>query len=412
MNKDLVNDGQSSLKGITTVKVDVTEVDKILERGTIVNILPTKEEFRKKLLSGERIRFYIGFDATAPTLHLSHAKNIMLLEKFRKLGHEVILLFGDFTARIGDPSGESSARKQLTREDVLANVSSWKKLIKPLMNFDDSENPPLVKYNNDWLASLTMEDVVRLSTNFTVQQILERDMFQKRIAENKPIYLHEFLYPLMQGYDSVAMDVDVEICGTDQTFNALAGRMLQKRLNNKEKFIVAVTLMENPKTGELMSKSKGTGVFLDASLNDMFGQIMAQADEMVEILFINSTLLSKEEIQNIIDSEDPRDTKLRLAFEITKIYHGEENAKIAQETWINTFTKKEIPTDIPEFKPADYNVVAVLIESGLVPSKGEVRRLLEQGGIKIDGEVVSDSAYTVPAGITLQKGKIHFLKII
>lgn len=412
MNKDSANNVKSGPSNTTKVKVDIVEIDKVLERGTIVNILPTKEGFREKLLSGERIRFYIGFDATAPTLHLSHAKNIMLLEKFRKLGHEVILLFGDFTARIGDPSGESSARKQLTREDVLANVSTWKKLIKPLMNFDDTENPPLVKYNNDWLASLTMEDVVRLSTNFTVQQILERDMFQKRIAENKPIYLHEFLYPLMQGYDSVAMDVDVEICGTDQTFNALAGRMLQKRLNNKEKFVVAVTLMENPKTGELMSKSKGTGVFLDASLNDMFGQIMAQADEMVEILFINSTLLSKEEIKNIIDSEDPRDVKLRLAFEITKIYHGEENAKNAQESWINTFTKKEIPTDVPEFKPTDYNLAATLIESNLVPSKAEVRRLLEQGGIKIDGEVVVDANYTIPSGVILQKGKIHFLRII
>ena len=396
----------------STVEVNIVEIDKILDRGTIVNILPTKEGFREKLLSGEKIRFYIGFDATAPTLHLSHAKNLMLLEKFRKLGHEVILLFGDFTARIGDPTGESSARKQLTRENVLENVSSWKKLIKPLMNFDDLENPPLIKYNNDWLASLTMEDVVKLSTNFTVQQILERDMFQKRIAENKPIYLHEFLYPLMQGYDSVAMNVDVEICGTDQTFNALAGRVLQKRLNNKEKFIVAVTLMENPKTGELMSKSKGTGVFLDASLDDMFGQIMAQADEMVEILFINSTLLSKEEIKNIIDSEDPRKTKLRLAFEITKIYHGEENAKNAQESWINTFTKKEIPTDVSEFKPSDYNVVAVLIESGLVPSKGEARRVLDQGGIKIDGEAISDLAYTIPTGAILQKGKIHFLRIV
>jgi len=417
MNKDLANSGKPSLNNKADIIVDVVEIDKILDRGTIVNILPTKEGFREKLLSGERIRFYIGFDATAPTLHLSHAKNIMLLEKFRKLGHEVILLFGDFTARIGDPTGESSARKQLTREDVLVNVSSWKKLIKPLMNFDDQNNPPLVKYNNDWLAPLSMEDVVRLSTNFTVQQILERDMFQKRIAENKPIYLHEFLYPLMQGYDSVAMDVDVEICGTDQTFNALAGRMLQKRLNNKEKFIVAVTLMENPKTGELMSKSKGTGVFLDAPLNDMFGQIMAQADEMVEILFINSTLLSKEEIQTIMDSENPRDIKLRLAFEITKIYYGEEGARSAQESWINTFTKKEIPTDVPEFKPktGDYNISAVLIESGLVPSKGEVRRLLEQGGIKIDGEVVSDANYTIsagPEGVVLQKGKIHFLRIV
>ncbi len=393
-------------------KIDIKEIDEILDRGTIVNILPTKEEFKNKLLSGGKLRFYIGFDATAPTLHLSHAKNIMLLEKFRKLGHEVILLFGDFTARIGDPTGmKDSVRKQLTREDVLNNVVTWKKLIKPLMDFDDANNPPLVKYNHDWLSPLTMEDVVRLSTNFTVQQMLERDMFQKRISENKPIYLHEFLYPLMQGFDSVAMDVDVEICGTDQTFNALAGRTLQKRINDKDKFIVAVTLMENPKTGELMSKSRGTGVFLDASKNDMFGQIMAQADEMLEILFINSTLLSKQEISDIISNNNPRDAKLKLAFEITKMYHGESEALKAQEYWISTFSKKEIPDEIPTFEMKQSDIISVLVESGLVSSKGEARRTIEQGGVKINSELIKDVKRPIVSGDIIQKGKMHFLKI-
>lgn len=391
---------------------DIKAIEEILDRGTIVSVLPTKEEFKQKLLSGEKLRFYIGFDATAPTLHLSHAKNIMLLEKFRKLGHEVILLFGDFTARIGDPTGmNDSTRKQLTREDVQNNVMTWKKLIKPLMDFDDTTNPPQVKYNHDWLSPLTMEDVVRLSTNFTVQQMLERDMFQKRIADNKPVYLHEFLYPLMQGYDSVAMDVDVEICGTDQTFNALAGRTLQKRLNNKDKFIVAVTLMENPKTGELMSKSRGTGVFLDASANDMFGQIMAQADEMLEILFINSTLLSKEEIGNIISENSPRDAKLKLALEITKMYHGEQVAQDAMNYWVSTFSKKEIPDELPTFKIQQADIISVLVDSNLTSSKSEARRAIEQGGVKINNEVIKDSKVEVKIGDIIQKGKIHFLKV-
>lgn len=391
---------------------DIQAIEEILDRGTIVTVLPTKEEFKARLLSGEKLRFYIGFDATAPTLHLSHAKNIMLLEKFRKLGHEVILLFGDFTARIGDPTGmHDSTRKQLTREDVQNNVITWKKLIKPLMDFDDATNPPQVKYNHDWLSPLTMEDVVRLSTNFTVQQMLERDMFQKRISDNKPIYLHEFLYPLMQGYDSVAMDVDVEICGTDQTFNALAGRTLQKRLNNKDKFIVAVTLMENPKTGELMSKSKGTGVFLDATCNDMFGQIMAQADEMIEILFINSTLLSKQEISEIISNNNPRDAKLKLASEVTKMYHGESAAQQAKEYWISTFSKKEIPDDMPVFKIINSDIVSVLVDSTLTSSKSEARRSIEQGGVKLNGEVVKDVKTEVKSGDTIQKGKMHFLKV-
>jgi len=245
------------------INTDPKKIDEILERGTIVNILPTKKEFRDRLLNGKPMRFYIGFDATSPTLHLSHAKNLILLEKFRKLGHEVVVLFGDFTARIGDPSGESLTRKQLSREDVLSNVENWKKLIKPLMDFEAKENPPKIMYNHDWLSKLNFEDIINLASNFTVQQIIERDMFQKRLKEEKPIYLHEFLYPLMQGYDSVVIDVDVEVCGTDQIFNALAGRTLLKKIKNKDKFVVAVTLMENPKNGELMSKSKGTGVFLD-----------------------------------------------------------------------------------------------------------------------------------------------------
>lgn len=189
---------------------------------------PRQESFRVRLLSGEKMRFFIGFDVTAPTLHLSHAKNIMLLEKFRKLGHETIVLFGDFTARIGDPTSEKSARTQLSREEVLHNIAAWKEQIAPPMDFGDEVNPPRVKYNHDWLSKLSFEDVIRLASNFTVQQMLERDV-EKRMQEQLPIYLHEFFYPLMQGYDSVAMDVDVELCGTDQTFNVLAGRTLAIR---------------------------------------------------------------------------------------------------------------------------------------------------------------------------------------
>ncbi len=394
------------------IKTDIESIDEILERGTIVNILPTKEQFREKLLSGEKLRFYIGFDATAPTLHLSHAKNIMFLEKFRKLGHEVIVLFGDFTARIGDPTGmHSQTRKQLSREDVLSNVQKWKVLIQPLMDFDDATNPPQIRYNHDWLSVLSMEDVIKLSANFTVQQMLERDMFQKRMSEGRPIHLHEFLYPLMQGYDSAAMDVDVEVCGTDQTFNALAGRTLQKRINNKEKFVVAVTLMENPKTGELMSKSNGTGVFLDVTPTDMYGQIMAQPDEMIEILFTNNTLFSKQKIREVMTSENPKDAKMKLAHEIVRIFSGENLADEAQVYWISTFSKKEIPDDMPTFKMINSDILSLLVDGGLVTSKSEARRAIEQGGVKINGEVCTDVKTEVSSGDVIQKGKMHFLKV-
>jgi len=397
------------------IYTDVEQIDEILNRGTIVEILPTLKEFREKLLSGEKLRFYIGFDATAPTLHLSHAKNIMLLEKFRKLGHEVILLFGDFTARIGDPTGENSARKQLSREEVLANVEKWKKMIQPLMDFKCKDNPPQIKYNHDWLSKLTLEDVINLSSNFTVQQMLERDMFQKRMKEEKPIHLHEFLYPLMQGYDSVAMDVDVEVCGTDQTFNALAGRTLLKKLKNKDKFVVAVTLMENPKTKELMSKSKGTGVFLNTSPNDMFGQIMAQPDEMIEILFINNTYLSLEEIKKLMSSDNPRDTKAKLAREIITIYHGKKEAENAEEEFNKIFRDKGKPSDIKSYTlhVTRYTLTDLLVEIKLADSKGNARRLVQQGGVRINDIVQKDfeTKIEIKNGMIVQVGKRRFVKI-
>jgi tyrosyl-tRNA synthetase len=371
------------------VETNPEKIDEVLNRGTIVEILPSKEEFRKVLLSGKKLRFYIGFDATSNTLHLSHAKNIILMEKLRKLGHEVIILFGDFTARIGDPTGEGSARKQLSRKEVENNVKKWKQLIKPLMGFGDFINPPKIKYNNDWLGKLKMEELISLASNFTVQRLLERDMYQKRIKEEKPIYLHEFLYPIMQGYDSVAMDVDAEVCGTDQIFNALTGRDLIKKLKGKDKFVVAVTLMENPKTGELMSKSKGTGVFLDAKPNEMYGQIMAQPDEMVKILFINNTYLPLNEIEQIV-AGNPRDTKARLAKEVVKIFYGEDAANKAEGEFNKVHRDKELPTDMPQFETSTekYFVLDLLCDSGLAPSKKEAKRLVEGGAVS---KIFSDS---------------------
>lgn len=388
-------------------EIDSQKIDEVLNRGTIVEVFPSKEEFRQKLLKGEKLRFYIGFDATSSTLHLSHAKNIMLMEKFRKLGHEVIILFGDFTARIGDPSGESSARKQLSRAEVLENVKKWKKLIKPLMDFGDWKNPPKIMYNDDWLAKLDFEDIIGLASNFTVQQMLARDMFQKRLKEEKPIYLHEFLYPLMQGYDSVAMDVDAEVCGTGQIFNALAGRDLIKKLKNKDKFVVAVTLMENPKTGELMSKSKGTGVFLDATPKQMFGQIMAQPDEMIEILFINNTYLPLQEIKKITGG-NPRDAKAKLGYEITKIFYGQDQAIRAQEEFDKVFKNKELPSDMPVFQTSkeEYAVLDLLCDTKLAVSKNEAKRLVEQNAVEIINGDRKERVLDWKAEIRLEDGMI------
>ena len=404
------------MKSMLNLSERERSAEEILGRGTIVEILPSKETFREKLLGEKKMRFYIGFDATAPTLHLSHAKNIMLLEKFRQLGHEVILLFGDFTARIGDPTGESKARRQLTKEDVDKNVSEWQRQVRPLMCFDDPVNPPKVMFNSDWLSKLTFEEIIHLASNVTVQQMLKRDMFDRRLKNEEPIHLHEFLYPLMQGYDSVAMDVDVELCGTDQIFNALMGRTLLEKLKNKEKFVVAVTLMENPKTGELMSKSKGTGVFLNTTPRDMFGQIMAQPDEMMELLFVNCTHVSLDEIQTLLASDRPRDTKVRLAREIVTLFHGEKVANEEEYYFTETFSKKNVQAeDIPECEvKKETNILDALVSFEFAQSKGDARRKIEQGGVSIDGEKITDANFVFDESVRgkiLRVGKKHFAKL-
>ena len=392
------------------VITDEKRIDEVLNRGVITNVLPVKEDFKKLLMSGKRIKIYIGFDATANTLHLSHAKNILLLEEFRKLGHEAILLFGDFTARIGDPSDQAGTRKILTAKVVLENVKSWKTQIKNLMDFNNKENPPKVLFNSKWLAKMTMEEVLELASNITVGQMIERDMFQKRMKDGKHIFLHEFLYPLMQGYDSVAMEVDAELCGTDQIFNALMGRTLLRKLKNKEKFVVAVNLMENPKTGELMSKSRGTGVFLNTTANEMFGSIMAQPDEMIEVLLVNCTRISKEEIKEII-KQGPLEAKKKTAIEIIKIIFNEKKAKEAEDFFINTFQKKEIPEIVEEVEGGGL-LTPILLKINFFKSNSEVRRLFEAGAIKdmtddkkisLNEEVVKGHVYKI--------GKHKFIKI-
>ena len=214
-------------------------IDDILERGVLAEFYPSKKEFKDALMSGKKLKFYMGADPTAKALHLGHAQNLMVLEQFRQLGHEVIFLIGDFTGMIGDPSDKGSARVKQTPAQVQENFSLWKDQVKNILDFDDVNNPVQIKYNSEWLGKLNFAEVLELASNFTVQQMLERDMFEKRMKVEKPIYIHEFMYPLMQGYDSVAMDVDVELCGTDQIFNALAGRTLMQKMKNKDKFVVA-----------------------------------------------------------------------------------------------------------------------------------------------------------------------------
>jgi tyrosyl-tRNA synthetase len=392
-----------------------SKIEQILDRGVIVNILPSPDEFKKTLLSGRKLRMYIGADPTSPSLHLSHAKNYMLLEEFRQLGHEVIVLFGDFTARIGDPSDRDAVRKALSEKEVMENVKAWKKQIERVLSLNDKKNPVEILHNSKWLSKLSLDEVMSLSSQFTVSHMLERDMFEKRLRENKPIFLNEFLYPLMQGYDSVAMDVDVEIGGTDQIFNMLAGRTLQKRLNKKEKYLLVVNLLENPKTHELMSKSAGRGVFLDTTPEDMYGQIMAEPDEMIEPLYINCTRVPLAEIEELLKSSPPKEAKMSLASEIVTIFHGNDSAKKAGEEFTSAFSRGEIPAEAKTVKARKGDMlVDKLIGANAISSKSEFRRLIRDNGIHnlTQGCEVTEENAVVSKSIDVRVGKRRFIKIV
>lgn len=390
-------------------------IDEILDRGIIVEIIPSKAEFKQRLLN-EKLRFFIGADPTNTSLHLSHAKNFMLLEEFRKLGHEVMVLFGDFTACIGDPSDRNSARARLTPEQVREFSADWIRQISPLIDFNDKVNPARVVFNGRWLNKLSMRDLIELASNTTVQHLLERDMFQKRISENRPIHLHEFLYPVFQGFDSVALDADVEMCGIDQTFNALMGRTLLKKLKNKDKFIVCNNLMENPITGELMSKSRGTGVFLDTDANTMFGQIMSLPDEMIRILLINNTRVPLAEIEALDIEHKPMDAKLFTAKTIVGILHGQQQAEQALQHFQDTFSNKVFPENAPEII-TDQETLSVfdILKLGLPSqSNSEIRRLIAQGGVIINDIRQNDekAVFETKLGLKVKVGKRTFFKVL
>lgn len=390
-------------------------IDEILDRGIIVDIIPSKAEFKQRLLN-EKLRFFIGADPTNTSLHLSHAKNFMLLEEFRKLGHEVIVLFGDFTACIGDPSDRNSARARLTPEQVREFSADWVRQVSPLIDFNDKVNPARVVFNGQWLNKLSMRDLIELASNTTVQHLLERDMFQKRISENRPIHLHEFLYPLFQGFDSVALDADVEMCGIDQTFNALMGRTLLKKLKNKDKFIVCNNLMENPITGELMSKSRGTGVFLDTDANTMFGQIMSLPDEMIRILLINNTRVPLAEIEALDIEHKPMDAKLFTAKTIVGILHGQQQAEQALQHFQDTFSNKVFPKNAPEIITEKQTLsVFDVLKLGLPSqSNSEIRRLIAQGGVIINDIRQNDekAVFETKLGLKVKVGKKTFFKVL
>ncbi len=395
------------------VITDEPRLEALFERGRVAEVLPSLATWRERLGSGDRLRIYLGLDPTAEALHLGHAQNLLFLEDLRRLGHEVIVLLGDFTARIGDPSGRASTRPRLSPETVAENSRRWLSQIKPWLDFGDADNPPRLASNRDWLEKLSMAELLDLAAEFTVQQMLERDMFARRLAAGESVSLVEFLYPLFQGYDSVALDVDVELCATDQIFNALAGRTLQKRYRQKDKFVVALELIANPKTGELMSKSHGRGVFLNSSASEMFGAMMAQPDEYTEIFFRACTRLPLGDWSTIA-ARGPRAAKAYVAQAIVTTCHGAEAAAAAAAEFEKTFSGGGIPDSVPEVVLAGRDLPTALVAAGLIVSKTEWRRLVAEGAVCLaeNGEKVNDPDFQPSSRTILKIGKRRFVRII
>lgn len=363
--------------------MEKTELTDVLLNKGVADILPSRGFLEKELASGRKLSIYAGFDPTGPTLHIGHTIQLRKLRHFQDLGHQIIFLVGDFTARIGDPTDKTSARKQLTEKEIKTNLKMYKKQACKFIRFS-GKNAAKIKFNNDWLGKMKFADVLQLASQMTVGQMLERDMFAKRIEEEKPIYIHEFMYPLMQGYDSVAMNVDGEIGGNDQLFNMMAGRTLLKQLKNKEKFVITTKLLED-NTGKKMGKSEGNMVSLLDSPEQMYGKIMSWTDGLIVPGFELCTDYTSLQVQNVADELatgiNPRDLKMRLAFEVTKISYDEKKAVAAEEAFVATFQKREAHESIAEIAGKGRTLEAVIIEEKIVSSKSELRRLIEANAV-------------------------------
>ena len=398
---------------------NLEKINEFLERG-VERIYPSKEFLKSKLESGEKLTMYLGIDPTGPTLHLGHSVILEKLKMFQMLGHKVILLIGDFTGMIGDPTDKTSARKKLTRQEVLDNCKLYKKQAGKLLKFT-GENPVKLVYNSRWLRKLKFDDVLELTSLVTVEQMLKRDMFQKRIEDGKPTYVSEFLYPLMQGYDSVALDVNGEIGGNDQTFNMLIGRDLMRQMLGKEKFVITMKLLQD-EHGKKMGKTEGNMVPLDDKPEEMFGKIMSWSDGFILPSFELLTEVPPPEVDKVksdlASGANPRDLKLKLAEAIVSIYHSASKAKKAKKDFLATFSKGQIPADIKEFKISSGALLSdCLASSGLIVSKSEWRRLVGEKAVSLVADngtltKILDFNFKVEEPAVFKIGKHRFLRII
>lgn len=390
-----------------------------LRKGTveIIREADLKAKLEKSAKTGKPLRIKLGADPTAPDIHLGHTVVIRKLHAFQELGHTVIFLIGDFTGLIGDPSGKSATRPQLTREEINANAETYKDQIFKLLDPEKTE----IRFNSEWMDKLGSDGFIRLASHVTVKQILERDDFAKRIKEERPVALHELLYPLTQAYDSVALEADVELGGTDQKFNLLLGRNLQREYNQESQVAMITPLLEGTDGVQKMSKSLGNYIGINEPAQEIFGKVMSISDEMMWRYYELCTDLLPDQIHRlkatIDDGKNPRDIKVDLAKSIVADFHSRSAAERAAEEFDRIFKRKEAPS---QFDPwavpfGSYKLVDLLVSTNLVESKKEARRLIEQGGVSVNSEKISRPDFAVDLSadqkILLQIGKRHFLEV-
>ncbi|MGM0602382.1 MAG: tyrosine--tRNA ligase [Bacillota bacterium] len=403
--------------------MDINKQVEILKRG--VSDLISEEELKEKLIEAEKegrpLKVKLGLDPTAPDIHLGHTVVLRKLKQFQDLGHEVYLIIGDFTGMIGDPSGKSETRKQLTREEVIENARTYKEQFSKVLDRDKTK----LVFNGDWLGELDFADVLELSSKYTVARMLERDDFSKRYQEEKPIGIHEFFYPLMQGYDSVAINADVELGGTDQRFNLLVGRNLQKEYGQKPQVVVMMPLLEGLDGVNKMSKSLGNYIGVYDKPSDMYGKVMSIPDDLILRYFELLTDVSPEkltEIKEKLDQDDfnPMGLKKELAYIIVKEYHDKNSADAAADEFENVFSKGNLPEDIPVIKidssdleDGELWIVKLVAATGLVDSNSEARRMIKQGAVTIDDQKYEkiNLDIEVKDGMIIQIGKRRFAQI-
>ena len=401
------------------IKQEVERQFNILSRGCdeIINENEFKKKLEKSISTNTPLRVKLGIDPTGSDLHLGHAVPLRKLKQFQDLGHQVYFLIGTFTGRIGDPTGKSETRKMLSAEQVQENIKTYLEQVSLILDLDKIN----VVYNADWLEKLTLEDVLKLLSQFTVSQMISREDFAKRLSENKPVSLIEFMYPILQGYDSVELKADVELGATEQKFNLLRGRDLQKNAGQEQQICMIMPILEGLDGVEKMSKSLNNYIGVKDTPNDMFGKIMSVSDELMYRYYEVITEISQEEITKMKEDINkgilhPMEAKKRLGEEVVKIYHNEEEGKKARDWFENVFSKKNLDVDLPEIE-LDYKetgVIDLLVkETGLLSSTSEARRLIEQGGFKINDEPVKDvkAAVNIQSGMIIRAGKKKIVKV-